>query len=327
MKRPIDIKRESAFQMEIAIPPGAELGPMFGLGGRLYAVSSKSIHAVQMADSIDPKRENENIPNVQQLVLNYGSDDEFIGRILLTALSLLVKGPVREGVDKEAALKKIFEGVTVIAEMRDFRLDYSSTIQKLADSFDQRLKAGSFELPHYERLGERVKTFISKAANASQRLFDLYVQFYGMPKDLWTGVKNDVEQRYGAGDAFAGFMTQAEPFLRFVRNMRHCIEHEKETQRIVVTDFELRSDGQVHLPTIEVIHPSSPEPQIDLGAFLTQAEESIVTVYEHMIVLIASKHVVEAEGLDFRIVELPKERWHKHVRFGYHPFRKDGTPL
>jgi hypothetical protein len=327
VKRPINIKRESAFQMEIAIPSGATLSGIFSLGKVAYALSNKSIHAIKMADSIDPDRKNHNIPHVQQLVLNYGADDEFVGRTLLTGIELILKGMVRDDVDKEGALKIIFDITVLIAEARDFHLEYARKLEEIAVKFDRKLKGSSLELPHYERLTERVKTFTSKVADAGQRLFDLYVHFYGRTDEMWSGAKKVIETRYGSDDPFSDYMGRAVPFLRFLRNTRNCIQHEKPTQRIVVTDFELQADGVIHTPMIEVVHPETPEPKVDLGAFLSHLEQSLVVVCEHMIVLLADKHAADFGELDFRVVELPKDRWRNHVRFAFHPFQKDGSHL
>lgn len=313
--------------MKLAIPSGAELHETVVIGRTLYAVSTKSIHSVRLADSIDPERRNKNIPHVQQLVLKYGSDDEFVGRTFLTAVALFQRGMVKDNFDKDSALSIVLDVVKLLAEMHDFQVDYTKYVRDIAGNFNRDITQGSLELPHYERLNERIKTYLSKVGDVGQRLFDLYSHFYERPKDMWSGARGAVEELYGSGDPFAQFMANAEQFLRFIRNMRNCIQHEKSNQRIIVADFELKSDGHVYAPTIEIVHPETPEPGINLEIFMNQVRQSIITVCEHMIVFLSEKRAIDFGELEFHVVELPKERWHRHVRFQFYPFKKNGELL
>ena len=327
MKRPIDLKRESAFQLTIAIPPGAELLRSFSVEKKLYAISSKSIHTIRLADSIDPGRENEKIPHVQQFLLNYGADDEFVGKILLTCLELMHGSIVDEKAKSEETLKIILDITIILAECNDFYQNYVEVLKKSEENIDRTSKGGALELPHYERLSERVKTFASKIADAAQRLFDLYTYFYGRPEGMWSGVKEEVEARYGKDDPFSGYISDAERFLRFIRNMRNCIQHEKNNQRLIITDFEMRPDGNIYRPTIEIVHPDTPEPQNDLEVFVEQVLQSLVLVCEHMIVFLAEKHAMPFGALEFHVVARPEDMVRHHVRYSFQPFNRDGSPF
>lgn len=313
--------------MTIAIPPGAELVRTFSVGKTLYAISNKSIHTVKLADAIDPNRENEKIPHVQQFLLNYGADDDFVGRVLLTCLELLHGGFVDDKAKSEETLKIALDITILIAECRDFYSDYVSTMRRAEESIAEHSKMGALELPHYERLTERVKTFVSKVADTGQRLFDLYSYFYGKPEGMWSGVAREIEGRFGTDDPFSEYMLKAERFLRFVRNMRNCVQHEKQAQRLIITDFELKPDNFVYKPTIEVVHPDTPEPKNDIENFAEQVLQSLIFVCEHMIVFLAEKHAKPFGKLEFHIVERTEDMIRHHVRYSFQMFKRDESPL
>ncbi len=82
-KRRIDRIRESAGSMNINVPgDDSEITGMLTLGDSLLVVKRKGIYQIKMADEIDPERTNANVPNTVQRLAAFGSDEEFIGKIL-----------------------------------------------------------------------------------------------------------------------------------------------------------------------------------------------------------------------------------------------------
>src|SRR5215813_10907120 len=53
------------------------------------------------------------------------------------------------------------------------------------------------------------------------------------------------------------FLIGVVPFLKFIRNARNCVEHPKDSQRIVTRDFFPQADGTILPPTIQIIHPDT----------------------------------------------------------------------
>jgi hypothetical protein len=120
-------------------------------------------------------------------------------------------------------------------------------------------------------------------------------------------------------------MANALPFLQFIRNARNCIEHPKPSERIVVTDFVLRPDMQVMPPTIEVIHPKSPQPPVLVIEFIAIVIDQSSLVFEIMVALMCANHVQPFSGMPFQVIELPEgQRRDKQVRFSYANY--DGIP-
>jgi len=92
-KRPIDYMRESGGSFTIkSQDDGTPISELLTLNDGLLLLTQKAIYEVKLADQIDPKRENPNIPPiVQRRILDIGTDSELVGRVLLTARKLFRK--------------------------------------------------------------------------------------------------------------------------------------------------------------------------------------------------------------------------------------------
>ena len=64
------------------------------------------------------------------------------------------------------------------------------------------------------------------------------------------------------------FLKGAVPFFKLVRNTRDCLEH-KNSKGVVVKDFEVQADGQVHPPTIAVNFRASHQPIVAVAVFMS----------------------------------------------------------
>jgi hypothetical protein len=91
-RRDIDKVRDSGKSASIGTDgDDSAISEMIPIGHTLYFVKERGIYAFQMADQIDPGRTNISIPDIQQRILQVGSDDAVVARILLTAATLFNK--------------------------------------------------------------------------------------------------------------------------------------------------------------------------------------------------------------------------------------------
>jgi hypothetical protein len=89
-KRPIDLKRDSGMSFEVGTPEEGITDAMVEIEESLYIIKPKAIYALKTADQIDRDRKNIHLPKVvTRQVFTIGSESEIIGKILLTAISLL----------------------------------------------------------------------------------------------------------------------------------------------------------------------------------------------------------------------------------------------
>jgi hypothetical protein len=85
--------RDSAGSFELDNPDdGTPIRETLSLNDSLLIFTDKCTYEVQLADQIDPKRTNPNLPhNVRRKLLDYGIQSEFVCKILLQAKVLFQK--------------------------------------------------------------------------------------------------------------------------------------------------------------------------------------------------------------------------------------------
>jgi hypothetical protein len=332
-KRPIDRKRDSGGTMEIGTPDDqSAITAIFPIGDDLYVVKERGVYEVKLADKIDPNRTNIAIPNTHQKVLNYGSDAPVVGRTLLTAKELFNPNYLPKTLDLTQALHLCFETSKDLTAM----LDVAAALERdqLAATGGARYnlqKSQAVALPAVGNIAARCKDFIQKADHSLQSLLSMVRLFYGKDagREWFEGFTKVVSKRYGESDHFSQFLLGALPFLKFIRNARNCVEHPKESQRIVTRDFFFQSNGAILLPTIEVIHPHSTMHAIPVSQFMGRVQEELVTIVEQTIAFMCSKHVrPPMAAFPVQIVEWPEDsRWEKHVRYSYGFYDVNGRPV
>ena len=92
-KRPIDIIRDSGGMFDVGTPEEGPVESAVEIDDSLYIIKPNAIYAVNTADQIDPNRTNIGLPKtITRKVFAVGSYSELVGKILLTAVSLLDKG-------------------------------------------------------------------------------------------------------------------------------------------------------------------------------------------------------------------------------------------
>ena len=319
-KRPIDRSRESAKTMEVGTLEEGAVKEMIPIGSTLYVVKERAIYIIKLADQIDPQRSNANIPDTQQKFASEGYDSDRVCRILLTGRELFNKSYLLPEIDCERGLSICTRLLQEVLAMHEAAISLRETEETAARSI--KASRGNLVLGAIPDIFTRAKSFIHRAEHAAQILYALCGLFY--VKDLevkgrwFDGVTELLREKYGAADDFYEFSAKATKFCKFLRNARHCVEHEKPYQRIVVNDFGLLASGQIMPPTIEVVHAETPEPTVPLLIFMEQMTESVVNVAESLIAFLCAKHVRSVGGLPAQVGEIPEDqRDNKKVRFGY----------
>jgi len=332
-KRPIDRKRDASVQMDIGTPDDqSAVTGIFPIGDDLYVVKERGIYEVKLADRIDPNRTNIAIPNTQQRVLNYGSDASVVGRTLLTAKELFNPTYLPKNLDLAEALRLCFETLRDLAAMLDVAgaLEQDQLVATRAVRHNVQ-KGGAVALPSVGSIGARCKDFVQKSDHSLQSVLGMVRIFYGKDagRQWFEGFTKLVSKRYGESDPFSQFLIGVVPFLKFIRNARNCVEHPKDSQRIVTRDFFPQADGTILPPTIEIIHPHTPMHATPVSDFMSRVQENLVAIVEQTIVFICSKHVrPPMAAFPVQIVEWPEEnRSQKHVHYSYGLYDANGRPI
>lgn len=315
-KRPIDRKRDSAGMIEIDDPadPTGITG-LIVINGTLHALKENSIYEIKMGDDIDPKRTNPDIPTTYQRVLNLGSKFPLVQRTLLAGQVLFNKNYLPKELNTDKAMTLAFSALKDIAAMLEIASELEAN-QAEAVQTAHKAKHG-FPVPAVGNVAARFKSFIQKADHALQSLLAIMRLFYGREKAKNFEILAEYAcHTYGADDPFCNLMNAILPFLKHVRAARNCAEHENPNQRALTKDFHLTEAGTLEAPSVEVVHPKTPAPELPLLAFMTETIEQLGLVFELMVAHACHKHIVQPSPFMIGVLELPDEQ-----RVGQHQAR------
>jgi len=316
-KRPIDIKRDSGMSLEIGTIEEGPTESMIAIDDSLYIIKPSAIYAIQTADQIDRSRTNIALPKaITRQVFAVGSDSEIVGKILLTAISLLERGHrLREGVDTQRGLSIALDALTTVMTMRAMASEFKAVQTKACE----RAAAHPEQQPFLGDAKARCKAFAQQADHALGALLDIVQLFYPAIKNApWDELRDKIRLELGDEDAFVKFLDGTIPFFKLVRNARNCLDH-RNLKGITVKDFEVQSDGTVYPPTIEIDFRGSQHPIVAIYAFMDGVIVSLINSFEMMLAHLCNTNS-RPPGPMFPIYidTLPEDRrrW-KHVRFYY----------
>lgn len=285
-----------------------------------YIVTQKAIYVVKLADQIDPDRTNINIPNTQQLFAPAGSESDIVALTLLSAGQLFTKAYFPDAKVRDAV-------ISIAADIMIELLAAQKILEQLVAAEDKQIEAvkaanDSTRLPAVPDVIARAKTFIQKSEHALQAIFRLPTLFYGRQMKaagMWPDAfTKALEGEFDANDMIVGFAREIAEFARQLRNIRHCVEHPKVDQRIVVRDFHLHTDGTISRPTIEVVNSKTPLDEGDLTTFMSVWIASLANITESMLLHLAGKNHAALGNFPVGVGIIPEDqRRMPKVRAGY----------
>jgi hypothetical protein len=327
-KRPIDQKRDSAISGTVGTTDEGAIDDFYNVGDSLLVIKESAIYRVQLADQIDPGRTNIAVPHTQQKLYSVGSSSEIVGRTLITAKYLFERGMLDNRFERSpllsGALKFFDEVIAAAALFENLTAEHNAAI---AASEKQKTEGSTILLPSVPDVAGKVKSFIQRAEHGVQQLIALCRIFYPMPagKAWFDSFVTAAEAAHSLQQGELERIKSMAKYAQFVRNCRHCIEHPKPQQRIIVLDFKMTATAQIASPMIEVIHPDTPEPEIPLLDFMHQMLASILLVGEQLMAFLASTHVTPGWEDKVGVVDFPEgQRRHPHVTY-YFAMNMGGT--
>lgn len=291
---------------------------MIPLSDVAYMVKERAVYKLMMADDVDPDRENINIPDSVQLTLSAGSDSDLVARTLLTADELFRTTYFSAEVRDKVVQTALSIAASLLAAQQ-IAQDLEARIVQLSGPVE--VKNRSATLPAVGSLDNRTNAFVQAAHSVIQQLYDLPRSFVKFPPRGWPdNFAEALRAKFGEDHAFTQFALAATPFIKFLRNMRHCVEHRRGDQRIETKDFQLTKDGKFHRPTVAVIHSDTPLDPTDMVEFMRWVVDQLITLVEDMIAHTANIARPEAVGgFPLAIAPVPENqrRNGSRIRFGY----------
>lgn len=320
-KRPIDQLREGAGSFDLKTPDDdSAISGIISLGESLLVIKELGIYEFKFADQIDPERKNINTPNTIQQILPYGSNHRWVGAVVLTGKDLLKSKILEKNIDTEKTMTSVIEIAQNIASAIELAENISISQESELKKYDLKIKQNrSFILPSMKGIKSKCKEFLQKSDHALDTLFGVVKGFYpDIGRGGWKSLEKRIDQENPAVDNFREVLSQMLPFLFFVRNARNCVEHPRNEQKIIVTDFSVDTENNLLPPLIEVVHPKTSQPPVPIIDFMSQITESLVDIVELMLVFLCNRHIRPIQGFPVQVHEFPEGlRRTKNVRYGY----------
>lgn len=318
-KRPIDLKRDSAFSGTLGTADEGSIKEFLKVGSSLLMVKDKAIYKFQLADQIDPDRTNINVPHTQQKIYSVGSSSEIVGRILLTAKYLFQDGMLDGRFDKielMSAVLDFFDEVLKLATLcENLIADQDAAI---AEFEKQKAQGSTILLPSISDMSGRIKSLIQHADHSMQRLLILCGRFYSLPagKAWFDSLVKVASEAHQLEEEQIQRLNRMAKFAQFLRNCRNCVEHPKPHQQVIFNNFRMTANAEIEPPSVEIVHEKTPEPVVPLAIFMENMTQSVINLGEQMIAFLASYHVMSSWKETVCVWYFPEgERRHPHVRY------------
>jgi hypothetical protein len=325
VKRQVEHPRDAAISLRIGSEGdlGTSSSEFIKLGDRLATVFGKGIFEVILPDDVDPARTNLAIRPANQRLLAYGSDDELVSRILLTAKSLFY-GRHLVGIDDGAMLLLAFQCLQDLVAARETLGRLTKDEGDAEAAFRSRKQAReSSELPSISDIKTRCESFVSRLRHALGCLNEMVVALAGegVKKRNWMeAVVAMLKAAGGAATESVEHWNTVINFVSLIAELRNVVEHPKEGYQLRCLDYRLGVDNKIAPPTIELVHPKHAFGPAAAVQAMAELLNSFVVAYEDTLAgLCALKVNAEAgKGLRLFVLELTdKDRRNKFVRYGY----------
>lgn len=327
-KRPIDQLRDSGGMFSINNPEdGTPIKEMFAIGDELLIFTSKCTYKTQLADQIDPKRENPKLAkSVQQKLFNHGVESDALCCTLLFSKTMFRKEFLPPKFAFEKAMRHSYDAFADFVALKEVA-DRFSVNEAAALDKSQKLqhRDESLTIPAVGNVIAECKTFFQKADHFAASLFEIVKLFYpSIRKGGWTALEKAMNEKYGEQDYFCTVLKNTSPFLKLVRDTRDCLEH-SNVRGVVVKDFAMRADGSINPPTIRVDFRGSIQEEAPLSWIMVEISKAILDTYEMTVMHLCEKHTQSFAGMPVCIRLVPENvRSNPRIRFAYGMFYADG---
>ena len=326
-KRIIDRIRDSAGSM--SLQPGlGNIVAMAPIGDRLYFVAEFGVSSAVTADTIDPDRTNAKIPTfVQQVEFSYGADTHFIQQTICAAISLFNDSYMPKEFDCKAGLKIVLSMSRELASVAD-------TVKELKDSqsaIERDMKAGKIDARHIPRTANlvgRCNQGLAHLRSVEQAAAKLAVMLFPKAKenDPWTGsMLKRTADYFDDGHPCHEKMTDCLRVLQTLAAHRHALIYSDELKWVKVVDYELRPDGKVCAPTIEIAHPTAPIPRMVVMQYFSQQLETAAQAFEYFLLIVVEQSNREEHKIfEHHVVQLPDNELNAGSKLAWRTIIKDG---
>lgn len=317
----IDALRNSAASMRVGDESEGAISDILFIEKSKYTIKEKAIYKIFLADDVDPERKNISIPNSHQLIINYGSTFSAVFKILLTGKELFHKDRIRDGIDVGKLLSKCLDITINAVELRKISDELTSLIKEKKEK-STKIAEGSLSMPSIPQIEGKIKSFIQNIDHAFIKLFEICCIFYDetalRKAGRWHhGLREYLRSNSPQDHQFIDFSGKLAETGKFIRDIRACVEHQKEDQKIILNDYALTASGNIREPTIEVVHKESAIKPTDICDVINGLAESLEAFSELLFAFLAARNLKEPRIIPIYVDQIPENQRRNGVRYGY----------
>lgn len=280
--------RDEGKKFDIGKESDGPLSNMVAIGDDFFIVTRKSIQKLILADVVDPDRENPNIPDTQQKVLSYGSDEMFVGKTLLQANELFKDHCLPVHINRFDALDLSFSFLKEMIVLKETKDSYIKEEQDILASFSGNLDSDfSLRIPMMSNLEQRTKQFIYNADHSLRHIMNLVRLFYpdieiarGWMDKLQEKLRVENSEDHKSVD----FIEWAKGKIIPIRDIRNSVEHPKPNDKVTYQNYTLQKSNKIKPPMMFYKKVSSPFPEIEISQFMNVAIEHLLLSFEGIMV-------------------------------------------
>jgi hypothetical protein len=321
--RPIDRIRNSALSMKVGEAGDGRVCAMIDMQDSLFSIHEHAIYAVQLADQIDPQRENAALPNTHQKILSMGAQDPAVGRTYLTAYALFKSTHLGDEFEEKRALKLAFDFLSDVAAMVEMQRGLESATNKAIEELAALpARNRNLRLPALGDASHRCDAFTQKIGHAVDTLEEIARLFY--PNEITNKWVDSLiallARKHGDNAPVTRAMRERGPVILRLRNLRNMVEHPKQGDQITVHDFKLSPSMDLVVPSVVIERPEEETATCSLVSLMQQVCDALVDEAEHLFGLLAAANVRPFSKFNVCLIELPKDRRPKsnpHQRLSY----------
>ena len=315
--------RNGGKKFEVGDKEDGNMSAIVDAGGMLLCVMRKSIVSIRLADDIDPKRTNSKLPDTQQKVLSYGSDEPFVARTLLQADELFKGNFLSKKFSTLQGRKIAWSLVKEIASLHEITVEFSKDESEINSSFSGKTGTdSSLRVPSMDRVEQRTKNFIINADHAVRHIMELSQAFYpGLPSEKWTlHLYDELKRQVGADHPATVFVESIKLWVWMMRNLRNAVEHPKTGDKVEILDYRLTEKGAVVPPAIQYKNNETPLTEIPVSVFMISTVENLQLTFELLLAHLCNINIDSNVGEFLCVAEIPvtkREPNKIHVRFQF----------
>jgi hypothetical protein len=304
--------RNGGGRVEIGEGNEGGISHLIPLKNILITVTEKSIWGVQLADNVDPKRENPNIPNqLKEKVLDYGNNNVMVGRVFLQAHELFLSSHINiEENDKkelmEISLNFLKELVAMYEKIKELENEHNSINEEFKGELSED---GSLSIPKINHLERRIKEILQNIDHLNGFIMKTISLFLteSNKRKLVSDLVDQIYEKYTKKHEISNSAKSVKENMQFLRDIRNDMEHPEGEGTVTIRNYSMNKSGEVEVPKILHSRDSSPFKEMSILNFISQSHSDVISFYEIITVLLADLHSKKFAGNNVLVEFIPNE--------------------